>query len=169
MLQAAAHDEVHTGDVTSIRRGTGVLELTDSGATIRLFRSKTSQDKEAQVHLQAGPALDAVRAWIAAGSIEPGTPLFRGIDRHGNVARDRIHPGSIARIIKERASALGLEAGEFSGHSLRSGMITSAAEKGVAEWRIAMTSRHSPKGRELQGYIRPVEARRHALTNEIDL
>jgi hypothetical protein len=81
----------------------------------------------------------------------------------------RIHPGSIARIVKERASALGLEAGEYSGHSLCSDIITSAAEKGIAEWRIAMTSLHSPKGYELQGYIRPVEARRQALTNEIDL
>jgi hypothetical protein len=32
-----------------------VLELTEQGATIRLFWSKTSQDKEALVHLQAGP------------------------------------------------------------------------------------------------------------------
>jgi integrase len=149
--------------------GNGVLELTEHGATIRLFTSKTSQDKEAQVHLQDGPALAAVRAWVAAGAIEPSTPLFRGVDRHGNVGATRLHPSSVARVVKARASALGLEATDYSGHSLRSGMITSAAEAGVPEWRIGLTSRHSPKGRELQTYIRPVEARRQALTNEIDL
>jgi integrase len=149
--------------------GDGAFELTEQGATIRLFRSKTSQDKVQEVHLQPGPALKAVKDWTAAAATDSGAPLFRQIDRHGNIGHERLHPSSIARIVKARCLAMGLEPAEFSGHSLRSGMITSAAEKGVAEWRIAMTSRHSPKGRELQTYIRPVEARRHALTNEIDL
>jgi integrase len=36
--------------------------LTEHGATIRLMRSKTSQDKEAQVRLQPGLALAAIKA-----------------------------------------------------------------------------------------------------------
>jgi hypothetical protein len=64
---------------------------------------------------------------------------------------------------------MGLDAEHYSGHSLRAGMITTAAELGVPEWQIAMTSRHSPKGSELKGYIRPVEQRRHALTKTLGL
>jgi hypothetical protein len=55
----------------------------------------------------------------------------------------------------------------FSSHSLLAGMVTSAAESGVPEWRIRLTSRH--KSDVLRQYIRPVEARQHALTGDIDL
>jgi hypothetical protein len=46
-------------------------------------------------------------------------------------------------------------------------MVTSAAENGVAEWRIRLTSRH--KSDVLRQYIRPVEKRKHALTDDIGL
>ena len=38
---------------------------------------------------------------------------------------------------------------------------------GVAEWRIRLTSRH--KSDVLRQYIRPVEKRKHSLTNDIGL
>ena len=63
--------------------------------------------------------------------------------------------------------AAGLEPRDFAGHSLRAGMVTSAAESGVSEWRIRMTSRH--KSDVLRQYIRPVEKRQHALTSDIGL
>jgi hypothetical protein len=52
---------------------------------------------------------------------------------------------------------------------MRSGLVSAAAERGLAEWRIRLTSRHSPRSRELQEYIRPVERRRHALTSDVEL
>src|SRR6185436_16728997 len=99
--------------------------------------------------------------------IAEGTPLFRRISKAGRVGSGRLTDGSIARMVKARCAAAGLEATEFSGHSLRAGMVTSAAENGVPEWRIRLTSRH--KSDVLKAYIRPVEKRQHALTSDIGL
>ena len=140
----------------------------DEGASITLFCSKTSQGEEAEcIYLQPGIALKALKHWLAAGGIAEGTPLFRAVSKSGRVGAARLTDGSIARIVKARCAAAGLEPREFAGHSLRAGMVTSAAEHGIAEWRIRLTSRH--KSDVLRQYIRPVEKRQHSLTNDIGL
>jgi integrase len=149
--------------------GSGVIEITDDGgATITLFCSKTSQSEEPEcIYLQPGIALKSLKHWLEAGAIAEGTPLFRAISKGGRLGAARLSDGSIARIVKARCAAAGLEPREFAGHSLRAGMVTSAAEHGIAEWRIRLTSRH--KSDVLRQYIRPVEKRQHSLTNDIGL
>jgi integrase len=170
VAMAARRSELSGLDWLTRGTGTGVLELTEHGAIVKLMRSKTSQAGDAvEVHIQPGPALKAVKDWVERAAIVPGSPLFRAVTRRGRVSAERIADRTIARIVKRTCDAAGLEAEHYSGHSLRSGMITSAAEKGIAEWRIRMTSRHSAKSQELAGYIRPVERRKHALTNDIGL
>jgi integrase len=155
-------------DWTRRGTGTGVIEITQEGATIILFCSKTSHGEEAEtIHIQPGVALKALKRWIEGGGIAEGTPLFRPISKVGVVRAARLTDGSIARIVKARCAAAGLEARDFAGHSLRAGMVTSAAENGVPEWRIRLTSRH--KSDVLRQYIRPVEKRQHALTSDIGL
>jgi integrase len=148
--------------------GSGVVEITDEGANITLFCSKTIQDGEPEaIYLQPGIALKALKRWVETGGIVEGSPLFRPINKAGAISIARLTDGSIARIVKARCAAAGLEAREFAGHSLRAGMVTSAAENGVPEWRIRLTSRH--KSDVLRQYIRPVEKRQHALTSDIGL
>jgi integrase len=149
--------------------GSGVIELTPDGATITLFVSKTSQggDEPESIYVQPGVALKALKRWVDTGGISEATPLFRAVSKHGRVGGARLTDGSIARIVKARCGAAGLDPREFAGHSLRAGMVTSAAENGVAEWRIRLTSRH--KSDVLRQYIRPVEKRQHSLTNDIGL
>ena len=149
--------------------GSGMIELSAEGATITLFVSKTSQgaDEVECIYIQPGLALKALKRWIEAGGIAEATPVFRPISKDGRPGTGRLTDGSIARIVKARCAAAGLDPKEFSGHSLRSGMVTSAAENGVAEWRIRLTSRH--KSDVLRQYIRPVEKRQHALTSDIGL
>src|SRR6476661_2023379 len=152
------------------KRGTGlgVVEISDEGANITLFQSKTVQDGEPEtIHVQPGIALKALKRWVEAGGIAEGSPLFRSINKAGLVSAARLTDGSVARIVKARCAAAGLEARDFAGHSLRAGMVTSAAENGVAEWKIRLTSRH--KSDVLRQYIRPVEKRQHALTSDIGL
>ena len=146
--------------------GQGVLELTEEGAVIRLFRSKTSQDAPAEVYIQPGVALGAVRRWAEVAGLLPGAPLFPAINKSGRLGK-RLHGRGIALIVKARCAAAGLEPGEFSGHSLRAGMITSAAEAGVPEWRIKLHSRH--KSDVVRQYIRPIEKRKQSPTCEIGL
>jgi len=149
--------------------GAGVLELTAEGATITLFVSKTSQagDQAESIYIQPGLALKALKRWIEVGGIAEATPVFRAITKGGRVGQGRLSSGSIARIVKARCAKAGLEPSEFSGHSLRAGMVTSAAEAGVPEWRIKLHSRH--KSDIVRQYIRPVEKRRHSPTGEIGL
>lgn len=56
-------------------------------------------------------------------------------------------------MIKRRAKAAGLDYQDFSGHSLRAGLATAAAQAGVSERMIAKQTRHKslPVPR---GYIR---------------
>jgi integrase len=51
------------------------------------------------------------------------------------------------------AGKLGLAVDDFSGHSLRAGFITTAAERDVSESRIMDVSRHRDT-RSVRGYIR---------------
>jgi hypothetical protein len=78
--------------------------------------------------------------------------------------RERIAPPTLEQM---RKSAPWLEPAEFASHSLRAGMVTSAAEGDVPEWKIRMTSRH--RSDVLKAYIRPVERKKHALTGDIGL
>jgi len=79
----------------------------------------------------------------------------------------RASPTEALPVLSRRAARAGLDPQHFAGHSLRAGMVTSAAEQGVPEWRIRLTSRH--KSDVLRQYIRPVEKRQHALTSDIGL
>jgi integrase len=169
VAMAARRSELSGLDWLARGTGTGVVDLTEHGAVVRLLRSKTSQTEAAEIHIQPGPALRAVRDWVERAGIVSGAPLFRAVTRRGRISSERIADRTVARIVKRWCNAAGLEPEHYSGHSLRSGMITTAAELGIAEWRIRETSRHSAKSTELAGYIRPIEKRKHALTNDIGL
>jgi integrase len=148
--------------------GIGVLELAgDDGAVIRLYRSKTAQDGAAEVHILPGLALAAVKRWAALADIGEGTPLFRPVNKAGAIGEERLGDKAIARIVKKRCEAAGMQADDFSGHSLRAGMVTSAAEADIPEWKIKLHSRH--KSDIVRQYIRPVEKWRHSPTKAMGL
>ena len=54
------------------------------------------------------------------------------------------------------AKQVGLDAGAHSGHSLRSGFLTSAAEAGASIWKLSEVSRHKSLD-ILRGYVRRVD------------
>ena len=72
----------------------------------------------------------SLQAWIEACGIEAG-PLFRSITRHGRI-QGRLSGYAVALIVKKYAGGVGLDIGAYSGHSLRSGLATSAAIAGPA-------------------------------------
>jgi integrase len=79
--------------------------------------------------------------WLEASGIEDG-PLFRPIRKGGTLIDARLAGRSVAIVVKARAQAAGLDPSRFSGHSLRRGWITSAAEAGADVFRIMDVSRH---------------------------
>jgi hypothetical protein len=83
----------------------------------------------------------ALREWLDAAGLEAG-PLFRPINKAGTVAASRLTCRSVANIIKAYAARAGFDASTFSGHSLRSGFLTSAAGKGASIFKMMDVSRH---------------------------
>jgi hypothetical protein len=55
---------------------------------------------------------------------------------------DRLRAQAVAFIVKAYAARLGLDADVFSGHSLRSGFLTSAAARGASLFKMMDVSRH---------------------------
>jgi site-specific recombinase XerD len=68
--------------------------------------------------------------------------LFRPIDRHGHLGAERLSDRAVAIILKRAAQAAGLDPKLVAGHSLRSGMATSAARAGATEAEIMSQTGH---------------------------
>ena len=136
------------------------LEVSDlafelDGMRVQIRRSKTDQESQGQeIAVPRGTKLRPVRAvqtWIRVAKIKE-VPLFRSIDRHGNIG-GALTAQSVALILKEHAEAAGLDAREFAGHSLRAGFLTSAAEAGADVLRMMEVSRHK-RVETVQVYVR---------------
>jgi site-specific recombinase XerD len=97
----------------------------------------------------------ALREWLDAAGIETG-PIFRAINKAGTVAAERLADRSVANIVKTYAERAGFDASTFSGHSLRSGFLTSAAAKGASIFKMMDVSRHKSVD-TLRGYVRDAE------------
>ncbi|HEV3333189.1 MAG TPA: site-specific integrase [Bryobacteraceae bacterium] len=117
------------------------------GLTVTLRRSKTDQTgagRKIGIPYGANPETCPVRtvqAWIEQGSISAG-PLFRSINRHGQVQLERLSGIDVARVVKKLADRAGLTARNYAGHSLRAGHATSAAIAGASERSIMNQTGH---------------------------
>ena len=152
-----------TGFAGAFRRSELVaLQVTDiqfvtEGAVIRIKRSKTDQTgcgRSIAIPYARGKtcSVTAIQAWLKQSEITDGC-LFRRVDRHGNVMDVGITGQTVAIVVKERALAAGLDAAQYSGHSLRAGLATSAAKAGVASWKIRQQTGHKSDAM-LNRYIR---------------
>jgi len=122
------------------------LEFVREGVVIILRRSKTDQEGQGRkIAVPYGRSVacpvKAVRAWLDAAPITSG-PVFRPVGKSGAIGPDRLTAQSVALIVKKYAEAAGLPAATFSGHSLRSGLVTSAAQAGVAVHQIMAQTGH---------------------------
>ena len=135
------------------------LEEVELGLRVLIRRSKTDQEGMGSViAVTRGTVacpVKALREWLAAAGIESG-PLFRPISKAGKVFQARLTSRSVANIVKQMAQRIGLDAGTFSGHSLRSGFLASAASNGASIFKMMDVSRHSSI-ETLRGYVRDSE------------
>lgn len=123
------------------------IEWTAEGFILTIGRSKTDQSGEGQVvgvprgrNPRLCPAV-ALGEWIETGGVSAG-PVFRAIHRQSGVTERGLEDHRIASIVKELAGRCGLDPALFSGHSLRSGLATSAARAGASERSIMNQTRH---------------------------
>ena len=135
------------------------IEETEAGLRVTIRHSKTDQEGQGvTIAIARGDIACPVRAlrdWLGAADIEAG-PLFRPINKADRVAQARLTDRSVANIVKAYAERAGFEASTFSGHSLRSGFLTSAAANGASIFKMMDVSRHKSV-ETLRGYVRDAE------------
>ena len=123
------------------------VEFATDGLVITLRRSKTDQEgigRKVGLPYGSSPEVCPVRSlrrWLDAAGITEG-PIFRGVGRWGHVCDERLEDGTVARIVKKHAAALGLDPQKFGGHSLRAGLATAAARAGKSERSIMAQTGH---------------------------
>ena len=132
------------------------LHRTDRGYELTLPRSKGNQTAAVLVPLPYGRTeLCPVRAlsrWLQAAEITEG-PVFRRIWLPPQVNADAppplpaigneaLTPRSIGRIVQTRATAAGFVAGDFGGHSLKRGALTTGMEWGAHPAQLKRLGRH---------------------------
>lgn len=121
--------------------------FTKDGLTIALRRSKTDQDgagRRVGIPYGANPETCPVRViqdWLEQAQVSGG-PLFRPVNRHGQVQTGRLSGIDVARIVKKLAERAGLDAAKYAGHSLRAGHATAAAIAGASERSIMRQTGH---------------------------
>ena len=130
------------------------------GLTILIRRSKTDQIGEGRkiaipfARSHACP-VKALTNWLDHAGIQSG-PLFRFVKKGGDIGTVALSAQSVAAIVKEYAAKAGLDAHSYSGHSLRAGLITSAAKAGVSSWKIREQTGHKSDAM-LHRYIRDAD------------
>ena len=149
------------------------LDFVPEGLKINLRRSKTDQFGEGLV--KALPYFDntqycpvvSLHKWIEISKINSG-PLFRRFTKGSNLSGNRLTDQTVALLIKEYLNLAGIDSKNYSGHSLRSGFATSAAESGVEERSImAMTGHKSAE--MVRRYIKEANLFKNNALNKLKI
>jgi len=123
------------------------LTFTNEGVIILLAKSKGDQEGQGQyvaIPYSTSPTLCAVaslKCWLEFSQLQSG-PLFRPLTKNKQLRNQRLTNQSVALIVKKYIGLAGLNAADFSGHSLRRGFATSAAQHDVDERSIMQQTRH---------------------------
>lgn len=115
------------------------LKFADEGAVITLLGSKTS-DRFEEVYVSFAQDLllcpvHNLKRWLGVAGVNDG-PVFRSLMSGGKVSDKQLSGHSVSHIMKRVFDE------DHSGHSLRRGVITETAKKGVPVREIQKFSRH---------------------------
>jgi len=125
------------------------IEFVFEGLKINVKKSKT--DQFAKGFIKGIPHFEnslycpvtSLKRWINVSKIKKG-PIFVRFSKGSKITNIRLTDQSVALIVKEYLKKAGIDSENYSGHSLRSGFATSAAEAGAEERSImAMTGHKS--------------------------
>lgn len=120
------------------------VDWNTDGLILHICKSKTDQEgRGAEIAVLAGSRLkpaEALDDWIAASGLKEG-PIFRAVSRTGRLG-EPLSDRAAAEIVKRSVKRARLDPALFSGHSLRSGFVTSALERGADLFRVMDVTRH---------------------------
>ena len=123
------------------------LDFVEEGVKITIRKSKTDQFGEGL--LKGLPyftnekycPVTSLKNWINLSKIKTGA-IFRRFSKGSKLTSSRLTDQSVVLLIKEYLKLAGIENENFSGHSLRSGFATVAAESGADERSIMAMTGH---------------------------
>ena len=149
------------------------LDFVPEGLKINLRRSKTDQFGEGFTkalpyfdNLQYCPVV-SLKKWIEISKITSGA-VFRRFSKGSRLSENRLTDQTVALLIKEYLKLIGIDSKNYSGHSLRSGFATSAAESGAEERSIiAMTGHKSTE--MVRRYIKEANLFKNNALNKIKI
>ncbi len=149
------------------------LEFVDEGVKIALKRSKTDQFGEGMIkglpyfsNESYCPVIN-LKNWLKISKIKTG-PIFRRFAKGSALTENRLTDQSVVLIIKDCLRLAGIENGNFSGHSLRSGFATVAAEAGADERSIMAMTGHKTT-QMVRRYIREANIFKNNALNKIKI
>ncbi|MEO3939423.1 site-specific integrase (plasmid) [Dermatophilaceae bacterium Soc4.6] len=153
------------GFVAALRRSElaalRVEDVTDHphGLVLALPRSKTNPhgtEAELAVLPRSGNPdrcpVTALQTWLHLAGIHTG-PVFQGVGRANKATGRALHPESINTLVQAAITRAGLDATDYSAHSLRAGFVTYAHLRGSSDRAIAHQTRHRSLA-TIGGYVR---------------
>ena len=149
------------------------LDFVEEGLKITLRRSKTDQFGEGLVkgipyftNEKYCPVI-SLKNWINLSKIKTG-PIFRRFAKGSILTSNRLTDQSVVLIIKDCLKLAGIENKNFSGHSLRSGFATVAAESGADERSIMAMTGHKTT-QMVRRYIKEANIFKNNALNKVKL
>ena len=149
------------------------LDFVPEGLKINLRKSKTDQFGEG--FTKALPYFDnsqycpvvSLKKWIEISKITSGA-VFRRFSKGSRLSKNRLTDQTVALLIKEYLKLTGIDSKNYSGHSLRSGFATTAAESG-AEERSIMTMTGHKSTEMVRRYIKEANLFKNNALNKIKI
>ena len=149
------------------------IEFVNEGMKINLRRSKTDQYGEG--FLKGVPYFDnpvycpviSMQNWLKISEINSGS-LFRRFSKGAKLTEMRLTDQTVPLIIKKYLQLAGIDSKNYSGHSLRSGFATVAAESGADERSIMKMTGHKTT-QMVRRYIKEANLFKNNALNKIDL
>ena len=149
------------------------LDFVNEGLKINLKKSKTDQFGDGLI--KALPYFDnpnycpvkSLQKWLNYSKIDNG-PVFRRLNKGSKLTENRLTDQTVAILIKKYLQSSGIDSKNYSGHSLRSGFATSAADSGAEERSImAMTGHKSTE--MVRRYIKEANLFKNNALNKIKI
>ncbi|WP_440654156.1 site-specific integrase [Candidatus Pelagibacter sp. HIMB1506] len=149
------------------------IEFVPEGVKITVRKSKTDQFGEGMI--KGLPYFDDenycpvinLRKWLEVSKIISG-PIFRRFSKGSVLTDNRLTDQSVVLLIKEHLRLAGIENKNFSGHSLRSGFATVAADSGADERSIMAMTGHKTT-QMVRRYIKEANIFKNNALNKIKL
>ena len=149
------------------------LEFVDEGVKITIKKSKTDQFGEGMIKglpyftNKIYCPVTNLKQWLEISKIKSG-PIFRRFSKGLSLSDKRLTDQSVVLLLKYYLRLAGIENKNFSGHSLRSGFATVAAESGADERSIMAMTGHKTT-QMVRRYIKEANIFKYNALNKIKI